>query len=150
MTSGLAPVPLSRNWPLYEQARHLDLGCLLSCAVTDVIEPGEVGALNLQHAGCWECDLSDQSLTWSGGVYDIFGLPRGVRVTRDEALNFYGESSRTKMDRLRSSAIRFKQGFTIDVEIQPAVGGKRWMRLVGVPVCEGDRVARLHGVKLIV
>ncbi len=96
--------------------------------MTDAIEPIEVGALNLQHAGCWECDLSEQSLTWSGGVYDIFGLPRGVCLARDEVLTFYCEGSRAKMHRLRSNAIRFKPGFAIDAEIQPTVGGKRWMR----------------------
>jgi hypothetical protein len=143
-------LPVIRSWPLYEKARHLDFGCLLSCAVTDVVEPTHVGALSVQHAGCWECDLTDQSLSWSGGVYDIFGLPRGVPVTRNDALGFYCESSRAAMDRLRDHAIKTKRGFTIDAEIRPAVGGKRWMRLVGVPVCENNRVSRLHGIKLIV
>jgi PAS domain-containing protein len=143
------PITLVHSWPLWEQARHFELGQVLNCAVTDIIAPSAVGNLGLHHAGCWECDLSDQSLIWSGGVYDIFGLPRGVTVRRDEAVAFYGEDSRAKMERLRSYAIRHKRGFTLDVDIRAAVGETRWVRLIAAPVCDGNRVARLHGLKLI-
>jgi PAS domain-containing protein len=141
---------LDHTWPLWEQPRHFELGQVLNCAVTDIIEPSAVGSLALHHAGCWECDLSDHSLIWSGGVYDIFGLPRGVTVSREQAVAFYSEDSRSKMERLRSYSIRHKRGFTLDVEIRAAVGETRWMRLIAAPVCERDRVERLHGLKLIV
>jgi PAS domain-containing protein len=143
------PITLVHSWPLWEQPRHFELGQVLNCAVTDIIAPSAVGDLGLHHAGCWECDLSDQSLIWSGGIYDIFGLPRGVTVRRDEAVAFYGEDSRAKMERLRSYAIRHKRGFTLDVDIRAAVGETRWVRLIAAPVCDGNRVARLHGLKLI-
>ena len=54
------------------------------------------------------------------------------------------------MERLRAHAIKHQRGFTLDVEINPATGGRRWMRLIGAPVCEGGRAVRLHGLKLIV
>ena len=144
------PLALHHSWPIFEQARHFDLGSVLSCAVTDIVEPAWIGALGLHHAGLWECDLSDNSLIWSGGVYDIFGLPRGVQVSRDEAVALYCEESRAAMERLRAHAIKHRRGFTLDVEISPATGGRRWMRLIGAPVCEGGRAVRLHGLKLIV
>ena len=144
------PLALHHSWPIFEQARHFDLGSVLSSAVTDIVEPTQVGALGLHHAGLWECDLSDNSLIWSGGVFDIFGLPRGSRVTRDEAVALYCENSRAAMERLRAHAIKHQRGFTLDVEINPATGGRRWMRLIGAPVCEGGRAVRLHGLKLIV
>jgi hypothetical protein len=53
------------------------------------------------------------------------------------------------MERLRSYAIRHKRGFTLDVDIRAAVGETRWVRLIAAPVCDGNRVARLHGLKLI-
>ena len=80
----------------------------------------------------------------------IFGLPRGVQVSRDEAVALYCEESRAAMERLRAHAIKHRRGFTLDVEISPATGGRRWMRLIGAPVCEGGRAVRLHGLKLIV
>jgi PAS domain-containing protein len=118
--------------------------------VTDIIQPTEVGELGLHHAGFWECDLSDNSIVWSGGVYDLFGLPRDAEISRDEAVALYSEESRAKMEKLRSYAIRHRRGFTLDVEIRPAMGGSRWMRLIGAPICDGDRPVRLHGMKLYV
>jgi len=144
------PIALQHTWPLWEQPKHFELGHVLSCAVTDIIEPVEVGTLNLHHAGCWECDLSDNSLTWSGGVYDIFGLRRQMEITRDEMVALYCENSRAKMERLRAYSIKHRRGFTLDIEIQSAIGENRWARLVAAPVCIGDRTVRLHGLKLII
>ena len=140
----------TRSWPLFEQSRHFELGHVLNSAVTDLLQPGAVGDLGLHHAGCWECDLGDNSLIWSGGVYDIFGLPRGIKISRAEALGLYGADSRAAMERLRAYSISHKRGFTIDVEIRPASGNSRWMRLIAAPeICE-DRAVRLHGLKLVI
>jgi PAS domain-containing protein len=144
------PLALHHSWPIFEQARHFDLGCVLSSAVTDIIEPAQVGTLALHHAGLWECDLSDNGLIWSGGVYDIFGLPRNVKISRDEIVALYCEESRAAMERLRAHAIKHRRGFTLDVEINSVTDGRRWMRLIGAPVCEDGRAVRLHGLKLIV
>jgi PAS domain-containing protein len=146
----LESIVLSHSWPLWEQPRQFELGHVLSCAVTELVQPAQAGDLGLAPAGCWECDLSDNSLVWSGGVYDIFGLPRDVRVKRQEAVAFYCEESRAKMERLRAYAIKHRRGFTVDVEIRPAVGANRWMRLIGSPLRVRDRAVRLHGLKLII
>lgn len=151
LSTAAEPLALQHSWPLFEQSRHLELGAILNCAAIEAVEPSTVGELGVQHAGCWECDLADNSLTWSAGVYDIFGLPRGLAVMRNEAVGFYSEESRAKMERLRAYAIRHKRGFTLDVQIRPATGGgNRNVRLIGVPVCENGRAVRLHGLKLIV
>ena len=145
------PIPLHHTWPLSEKRRQFDLGYILNCGVIDMLNPSKIGQLGIHHAGCWECDLEDNSLVWSGGVYDIFGLPRGVEITRKEAVPLYSEDSRAVMERLRAYAIKHRRGFTLDAEIRPAaVGEIRWMRLIAVPVLEGDRTVRLHGLKLII
>ena len=143
------PLALHHSWPIFERARHFDLGSVLNCAVIDVLEPALVGELAVHHSGLWECDLADDSLTWSGGVYDIFGLPRNAAIRRDEIVAFYCEESRVAMERLRAHSIKHRRGFTLDAEIRPVVGGRRWMRLIAAPVCEDRRVVRLHGLKII-
>ena len=141
---------LANTWPLFEQPRQFELGHVLNSAIIDALKPQQIGALNLHHAGCWECDLSDNSLTWSGGVYDIFGLARGAKVSRDQSVAYYSASSREKMELLRAYSIRHRRGFTVDVEIRAAVGETRWMRLIAAPVCVGDHVVGLHGLKLAI
>ncbi len=54
------------------------------------------------------------------------------------------------MERLRAYAIKHRRGFTLDAEIRPDRGDRRWMRLLAAPVCEGGRVVRLHGLKQII
>ena len=144
------PLVLEHSWPLFEQARHFELGYILNSAATDAVVPLSVGWIGPHHAGVWECDLDDNSLVWSGGIYDLFGLPRGASVSRDEAVALYAEESRARMERLRAYAIKHRRGFTLDAEIRPASGQVRWMRLIAAPVCEGDRVVHLHGLKLAV
>ena len=142
------PLALNHSWPVSERARYFEMGSILSSAVIDAIQPEQVGDLGFLHVGCWECDLSDNSLLWSGGVYDLFGMPRGVAVSRKDAVALYSEESRAAMERLRSYAIKHARGFTIDTEIRPFAGKSRWMRLIAAPVCEDGVVTRLHGLKL--
>ena len=149
MRRGLA-AGLHRSWPLWEQAKHFELGHVLNSAIADAITPVELGELGIHHAGLWECDLADSSLIWSGGVYDIFGLPRGSAISRPDAIAFYSDESRLKLERLRAYAIRNRRGFTLDVEIKAAaIGARRTVRIIAAPVCDGDRPMRLHGLKLI-
>jgi PAS domain-containing protein len=144
------PLVLHHSWPLFEQSRHFELGQLFNCTISEITGSIEAGWVGPHHAGCWECDLSDNKLDWSGGVYDIFGLPRGAPVTRDEAVALYAEESRAAMERLRAHAIKHRRGFTLDARIRPAVGQPRWMRLIAVPRCVEGRAVSLQGVKLII
>lgn len=137
------------SWPLSEQTARFALGDVLNCAVTDALEPGEIGAVGLHHAGLWECDLADDSLIWSGGIYDLFGLQRGGPITRIKALAHYSADSLVKLERLRSHAIRNRRGFTLDVEIYAAsVGKSRRIRIIAAPVYEDGVPVRLHGLKI--
>jgi PAS domain-containing protein len=144
------PLQLLHSWPLREEARRFEQGWILSSAAIDMLEPGEVGALAPSHAGYWECDLADNSLSWTGGIYDIFGLPRLARISRDDAAAFYVEESRAAMEKLRAHAIKHRRGFTLDAEIRAAATGeRRWIRLVAAPVCRNGRAVRLRGIKAI-
>jgi hypothetical protein len=39
-------------------------------------------ALDLARIGAWECELETEHLTWTSGVYDIFGYPMGNPLRR--------------------------------------------------------------------
>jgi len=144
----LAPLPLTHSWPLFECGQRFGPGFSRGCDGVAPAGPALDRQVFERHgSGVWECDLRDDSLTWSAAIYDLFGLPRGARISREEAVAFYDEPSRAAMERLRAYAIRHRRGFTLDAEILPARGGHRWMRLVAAPICEGNRVVRLHGLK---
>lgn len=150
MPTGTNPISILESWPLFEPSRQLELGC--------VVRPGGVGladaavrqVLGHKRAGWWSCDLPRNELTWTAGVYHIFGFHPGARVRRGEAVRVYCEESRALMERLRSDSIALRHGFALDAQIRPADGtSNKWMRLLGEPVIEGGEVVRLQGLKLI-
>jgi PAS domain-containing protein len=143
------PLALHHSWFLDERRPSFDLGRVLDSRATKIRELAAEDELARHCVGQWQCDLAENALTWSEGVYDIFGLPRGARLTREEAVGLYSEGSRAAMERLRTYAIRHKRGFTLDAEIRPGQGGSRWMRLIAAPIMDDGQVVRLHGLKRI-
>ena len=150
LAAGRRPA-VGQSWPLSEQSRHFDLGHVLNCAIADAIVPDGTGLVASQHAGLWECNLANENLVWSSGVYDLFGLERRSLVTREQALAHYSEDSRAKLERLRSYAIRCGVGFTLDADVRSAaVGELRRVRIIAAPVYDDHVAVRLHGLKLLV
>ena len=143
------PLSLRHAWPIHEAPHRFVLGRILDGTAPELGEPACGRDLGPTAIGRWECDLSRNKLTWSDVVYDIFGLPRGDQVSRDEAVSLYCEHSRAVMEGLRAHAIRRKQGFILDAEIRPGHGKRRWMRLIAMPDCEHGVVVRLRGLKQI-
>jgi hypothetical protein len=147
--SPVEPRPLQSGWPLYEQRGHFELGSIIEPAPGALADFAARQVLGLSRSGWWECDLADNSLVWTAGVYEIFGLPQGAAVSRSEAVALYSEQSRGAMEKLRSYAIAHRRGFVLDARVRPASGGPdRWMRLIGCPDVEDGRTARLYGLKL--
>ncbi len=150
----IAPLPLNHSWPLFEAVERLDGSALGGFSFGAMPSPLAVAPIEdklaAQGIGVWECDLSDNRLTWSAGVYDLFGIPRGAALDREHTASLYSPSSRLVMEYLRAYAIRHKRGFTVDVELCPPGDESRWIRLSARPVLEQGKVVRLCGLKVAV
>jgi PAS domain-containing protein len=96
----------------------------------------------------WQCDLRNDSLTWSDGVYDLFGLPRGSPPDRVLTVTMYLPESQAELERLRSAAIAEKGSFTFEAQIRRADGDLRWIRITADVVCEDGEARYLYGSKL--
>lgn len=96
----------------------------------------------------WECDLSDDSLSWSDGVYDLFGLERGTPVTRETILAMYSAESREELGRLRTTAIAEHGSFTFEAKIRRPDGQLRWMRVTADVEAENGVARYLYGTKI--
>ena len=101
----------------------------------------------LARIGVWECDLATEALTWTEGVYDLFDLPRGSPIDRGTALQYYAETSRQEMERLRARTIRDGGSFSVDIRVKTAKGNVRWIRLTGDVERENGRSVRIFGTK---
>lgn len=115
-------------------------------------QPGKVAtlvdrAMTLAKAGAWSCNLADNGLTWTSGVYDIFGLARETVVDRRQTLELYTEESREALERLRAEAIIEGGSFTLDAQIERPDGEMRWMRIHGETFRPFGAAPILHGLK---
>ncbi|MDR7155222.1 PAS domain-containing protein [Sphingobium xenophagum] len=143
MMRPMEPLPLHHSWPLFHLHDYLAPVALdPSLARNDV-------ALAERGLGLWHCDLANETLSWTAGVYDMFGLERHSVVPRTLSVSLYASESREAMERLRSYAIRHKRGFTLDVDIHQADGmGQCALRLIAAPLLDqAGEVTALHGVK---
>ena len=139
-------------WIAPARSRMQSLGAMLRTPFPTqpaVADPGKLlerGAA-LAHAGAWECDLDTDKLTWTDAVFDVFGVPRGTSVRREDAVALFGEESRAEMERLRAEAIARHRGFTMDAKIFRPDGSQRWMRLTAGVVSREGRPTHLYGLK---
>jgi diguanylate cyclase (GGDEF)-like protein len=97
--------------------------------------------------GIWQCNLADNSLLWTNGVYDLFEIPRNTPVTRELTLALYTETSRLEMEAARARAIATCSDFSLDCEIVTATGKRRWMRLTGAVESRDGVAHRIFGMK---
>ena len=135
------PLPLHHSWPLHDMHAHL------APVALDQRTARNEEALAQRGLGLWHCDLADNRLSWTTGVYDLFGIERGMDVPRPLAVSLYAPDSREAMEQLRAYAIRYRRGFTLDIDIRPLNGGTCTMRLVTAPIVHAGEVVALHGVK---
>lgn len=104
-------------------------------------------ALTAGRAGLWECRLDDERLTWTEGVYELFGLPVGSRLRRNEVLARYARPSLLRLEDVRSAALSSGDRFRLDAEIETGRGERRWIRVSAAVERRGGAPYRLYGMK---
>ena len=104
-------------------------------------------AFNLARIGAWQCELETERLTWTPGVYDIFGYPTGNPLRRASIVDLYVDESRRNMELARAEVIRSGRAATLDAEIMTWRGERRWMRLLINRDGAGGPRGRIFGFK---
>ena len=104
-------------------------------------------AASLAPMGAFECDLSSERLSWTSGVFDMFGLPVDHPVERGEAVELYSEASRLLLNGKRSRAIDTRSGFSLDANILRPDGTERWIRITAAVRSSNGYASVLYGMK---
>ena len=95
----------------------------------------------------WQCDLSDDSLSWTPGVFELFGISQSAPLDRTAIVRMYSDESRVLLERLRGEAIASCGSFTFEARIVRPDGEARWMRVSADVACRNGRAALLYGSK---
>lgn len=104
-------------------------------------------AASLVAMGAWSCDLQSNRLAWTGGVFDIFGLPSEQTLEREDTVEVYTEQSRELLERRRSHAIKTSGAFSLDASILRPDGVERWIRITAATRSSNGRAKTLYGMK---
>ena len=100
--------------------------------------------------GAWECNLESNHLCWTPGTFDLFGIPRGSAVRREEVLEQYEADSRTQLETARGEAIRNGSGFSIEVDIFTRAATKNRLRINAAVEMSNGTPLRILGTKQLV
>lgn len=102
-------------------------------------------AAPLVSIGAWSCDLRSERLTWTGGVFSLFGLSEIPE--RRAVVEMYSEEARERLERQRRGAIEARAGFSLDADIVRPDGSRRWIRITAATQNSNGRAVTLYGMK---
>jgi HTH-type transcriptional regulator, bacterioopsin transcriptional activator and related proteins len=98
--------------------------------------------------GGWELDgrldpPSDVIMT--DELYRIHGLEIGTSLDLEQGIEFYHPEDRPRIRTAVERAIETGESYDLELRLRTVQGDKRWVRTIGEPVWEGDRVITLRG-----
>ena len=103
-------------------------------------------AERIAEMGSWRLDLSDDSITWSEGVYRIHELDPGEGVPLQGALEFYPEPARALVSGALANTMETGAPFDFETDFVTAKGAKRRVRAMGELELKGGVPAAVIGV----
>ncbi|MBI5583448.1 MAG: PAS domain S-box protein [Deltaproteobacteria bacterium] len=95
--------------------------------------------------GGWELDPLSGKGTWTEEVARIHDLDPGAETNLEKGLNFYHGPHRQAIERAIREAIEAGKPYDLELEMISAQGNTKWVRTIGHPVKEGDRMVKLRG-----
>lgn len=96
--------------------------------------------------GGWEVNLKNNTVLWSQSTREIHKIDKNFQPDLENALGFYSEKSREKLELLFEKAV--KEGIPYDEELQLVQndGMMIWVRVKGIPEFEDGVCTRVYGI----
>jgi len=105
----------------------------------------EIG-LGISKMGGWEYNAANYELFLTNQIYDINGYDQRVTIDRGNVLDSFDKINKLKL--LRALKKTFDQNIPFDIELQLTCQkrNKKWVRLAGVPVMDGQKPQSIQGI----
>lgn len=96
--------------------------------------------------GGWSVDLESGKLDLSSEVCSVCEIEPGTSITLDEGFSFYAPGSRERIMAAFAACAEDGLSYDEELEIVTAKGNRRWVRILGDPVRDGEgRIIRVQG-----
>jgi PAS domain S-box-containing protein len=99
----------------------------------------------LARVGGWMYDAIHDKVFWSEQVKQIHEVPADFVPTVEIGISFYPGAALDTIKKLFTAALHDRQPFNVELPFRTAKGRDLWIRTIGQPVIEGDRVVRVVG-----
>ncbi|MET0241416.1 MAG: diguanylate cyclase [Sphingobium sp.] len=96
--------------------------------------------------GSWRMELSEQRLDWSEQMFVIHGLEAGVVPQLSDALRFYPDADKARVQALLQRASEKGEPFDLESDFITADGRQRRVRAIGEPEIINGNLAAIIGV----
>jgi len=97
--------------------------------------------------GSWEIDLNTNKVYWSEVTKDILEVPQDYMPSLEEAINFYlPGKDRENIKSVIEMVIKEGQGYDEEQQIITANKKLKWVRAIGIPRTERNKVKRVYGL----
>lgn len=97
--------------------------------------------------GSWEVDLKTMEITWSAMTRSIHEAADDYTPNVEEAIHFYEEGKyRDLITVLFNNAVNNGEEFDAELLIRTAKNNLKWVRSIGFPILENNKVVKILGV----
>ncbi|MFN3202657.1 MAG: ATP-binding protein [Bradymonadia bacterium] len=103
-------------------------------------------AESLARVGGWEMVVETGAVSWTPGVYAIYGLSHAEPLDADAVMTFYAPEGQSRLQEALSRCAQHGSSFDLQLPFQSQSTSPRWLRVIGTPVIEAGRVVRIRGV----
>ncbi len=96
--------------------------------------------------GGWEYDAITGKLEWTDEVYRIYGVGRNYNPNDvKRVISFYAPDSVPIMEHAFENALESGEPYDLELRLIRAGGEHIWVRTIGTPIIEKDKVVRIIG-----
>ncbi|MDK2830508.1 MAG: hypothetical protein PWQ75_260 [Methanolobus sp.] len=93
--------------------------------------------------GGWELDLRTNKATWTSELFTIHETDQVDSL--EKAMNRYSPKYRERLKNAMEDAINKYEPYDIELEFTSESGKQKWIRSIGKPVIENNKVVKLYG-----
>lgn len=95
--------------------------------------------------GGWEFDPVTLKGTWTDETARIHDMDPQDEITTEVGMSFYRGEHRKTIERAVKEAVEYGKPYDLELEMVTAKGNHKWVRTIGRPIKEGDKVVSVRG-----
>ncbi len=99
----------------------------------------------LSQTGGWEYNVQTGQIFWTKQTYLLYDVPPDFVPTLENTRSFFEEEDQLVMGTYTAAAIHGRQPYDIELRVITAMGVRKWIRAIGVPVIRDEEVVMIRG-----